>query len=442
MAAVPTHFNRYGEPVFARIPSPGRGWTRCDECDRTGVDASWVDVDGQLVDEPDTPRIENGVAVAVGARLTTSVCGVCDGRGWFAPRPKPPAPRIRPARDWDPCDSCDRRGGYWTEAEDGPGSSEHPGWEWSVCDDCSADREHNGVWQSVAMKPDGSFPDGLGWHPPETGTVHDQAEQRIAAQTRLYGGCLAAGSHLMTEALITMTTPTISTALGADSTDGGLWTQVADPPAKFPSTGSGGGLWHAVERTVTACPGQQAPDRTGDRAAVRGIARCGATVEVVAKFGVFDRSRRPDSTCLDCVWTVAVRTGTEDRELAWLRTQHQPGVAALAEAILAASDAPGADYERDSPATQQLLTVVSAHAPVDLIDPECAEQGCEHDRQQCPITMTACPECSVRAGPWAGEWAGTYQPECTIPGPCEVLRTLAGHYEVPLPAPAPPTVGG
>jgi hypothetical protein len=188
MAAVPTHFNRYGDPVFARIPSPGRGWTRCEECDRSGVDASWVDAHGQLVDEPENPRIENGVAVADGAQLTTSPCGVCEGRGWFAPRPKPPAPKIRPARDWDPCDSCDRRGGYWTEAEHRPGSSEHPGWEWSPCDDCSADRQDaNGVWRSVASKPDGSFPDGLGWHPPEIGTVHDQAEQRIAAQTRLYG---------------------------------------------------------------------------------------------------------------------------------------------------------------------------------------------------------------------------------------------------------------
>jgi hypothetical protein len=32
-----------------------------------------------------------------------------------------------------------------------------------------------------------SYPEGLGWHPPEIGTVHDQAEQRIAAQTRLHG---------------------------------------------------------------------------------------------------------------------------------------------------------------------------------------------------------------------------------------------------------------
>jgi|GEM_PF-4150088 len=46
--------------------------------------------------------------------------------------------------------------------------------------------------------------------------------------------------------------------------------------------------------------------------------------------------------------------------------------------------------------------------------------------------VTVCPVCSVRAGGWAGEWEGTYRPECTIPGPCEVLRTMAGHYRVPL----------
>jgi hypothetical protein len=231
------------------------------------------------------------------------------------------------------------------------------------------------------------------------------------------------------------TTPTILTALGAEGGDGGLLPPPADPLAEFPGTGSGGGLWHAVERADAARPGMQPPDG----AAVRGIAACGAPVEVVA---TVDPSRRTRSTCLECVWAVAVRTGTEDCELAGLRTQHQPGVAALAEAILVAADAPGADYERDSPATMQLLAVVSAHAPVDLIASECAEQSCDHDRTQCPITTTACPKCSVRAGEWAGEGAGTYQPECTVPGPCEVLRTLAGHYKVPLPAPTPPSVGG
>ena len=236
------------------------------------------------------------------------------------------------------------------------------------------------------------------------------------------------------------TSPTTTTdrADVTDVTDVGLWAEPADRPA----TGSGGGRWHAVERTV--------PPRAGEGTAVRAFAMCGEPVTVAVTFSPFDdalRDRDPGGVCLECVWTVAVRTGTESHELAWLRAHDQPLVAAAAAAILTAADTGldtagnrvGSGHGRDHPATVQLLTVVAAHAPVKLVDLECTDQCCDHRPDPCPVTATACPVCSVRAGGWAGEMEGIFEPECTIPSPCEVLRTLAGHFGVSLPVPAPPS---
>lgn len=211
-----------------------------------------------------------------------------------------------------------------------------------------------------------------------------------------------------------------------------LWTEAELRPTDWPAMASGAGLWHAVD----PIPPSRLPE---DRTAVRTLAACGTPATVAPTYGGFDRSRDPERTCLDCVWTVAMGTGTEGAELAWLRLHHRPDVAAVAEAILAASgDSDDGNHEGDDPATVQLLVVVSGHAPVDLVDGLCAEQDCDHDPDQCPVTATACPTCSVRSGGWAGEREGTYLPACTIAGPCEVLRMLARHYRVPLPAPPAP----
>jgi hypothetical protein len=237
-------------------------------------------------------------------------------------------------------------------------------------------------------------------------------------------------------------------------------------------TGIRDGLWHAVERIVPprpaptlSTPARSTPARSAGP--VQGVTLCGLAVQVAQDYDGFDR-RRFDRTCPTCAWTHAVRTGTgtgtvavavavavavEFAELAALSGSGpvststsgeldlpvpHGAAARVAAAVLAAADAdaPGSDYDRTHPATVQLLATVTAHAPTALLDADCAEGGCEHNSEPCPIAAVACPACSVRAGSWAGEWEGVYQRECTIPGPCEVLRTIAAHHHVDLVGPA------
>lgn len=229
-------------------------------------------------------------------------------------------------------------------------------------------------------------------------------------------------------------------------------------------TGVSGGLWHAVERTMPPRPGPalSAGPVQGvvlQDVVLQGVALCGLVVQVAQKYDGFDR-RRTDRTCPTCAWTHAVRTGTDAvaAELAALDSAGPAGptsagggglelpvplraAARVAAAVLAAADAPGSDHDPTHPATVQLLATVTAHAPTGLLEQDCAEGDCEHDPGLCPIAVVACPACSVRAGSWAGEWEGSYQSECTIPGPCEVLRTLAAHHHVDLASPGQPRAG-
>ncbi|MHA6631812.1 hypothetical protein ACU61A_40820 [Pseudonocardia sichuanensis] len=219
---------------------------------------------------------------------------------------------------------------------------------------------------------------------------------------------------------------------------------VLNPPLL---TGVSDGLWHAVERIVPPLP---APPRLA--VPVQGVALCGLVVRVAQKYGRFDRRQFLDRTCPTCAWIHALRTGTETAELAVLTGyEHTSTVdaqlelelrvplgaaARVAAAILAVAGASGSDDDREDPAIVQLLATVTAHAPTALLAEECAEGGCEHDVRPCPPIGVACPACSVRAGGWAGEWEGGFRPECTIAGPCEVLRALAAHHHVELVGPS------
>ena len=243
-------------------------------------------------------------------------------------------------------------------------------------------------------------------------------------------------------------------------------TTTAQPDQRVPSsmldpllTGIRDGLWHAVERIVPprpapalSTPARSTPARSAGP--VQGVTLCGLAVQVAQDYDGFDR-RRFDRTCPTCAWTHAVRTEAVAVEFAELAALSGSGpvststsgsgeldlpvphgaAARVAAAVLAAADAPGSDYDRTHPATVQLLATVTAHAPTALLDADCAEGGCEHNSEPCPIAAVACPACSVRAGSWAGEWEGVYQRECTIPGPCEVLRTIAAHHHVDLVGP-------
>ncbi|WP_219419612.1 hypothetical protein [Pseudonocardia nigra] len=192
-----------------------------------------------------------------------------------------------------------------------------------------------------------------------------------------------------------------------------------------PLTGIAAGAWHAAEQV-------HPPRVPGDPE--QGLAVCGqGGVTVAAKFGAFDPDRDRDHTCHECAWTVAIRTGTLDAEVDRLSgADGAPTMAAqVARAIVTAQSETGAGHELDHPYTVQLLAAVSAHAPTPLISPECGEGACEHPREQsCPTVALACLACSQLSGGWAGEWEGTCMPECTVPAPCEVLRTLATHYRI------------
>lgn len=200
------------------------------------------------------------------------------------------------------------------------------------------------------------------------------------------------------------------------------------------ATGVSGTGWHAIERLYPPTGGPSL-----------GMAVCGYTATVVSAFGAFDRDRWAERACPECAWRVAIRQDSVGAELAQLRDPHtsdhnEPGgigrrggyAARVAEAILTntaavAATSSGAVVEDDL--TVQLLCTVTTHAPVRLVELHCAEAGCGHEPGACPTVGWACPACSVRTGGWAGEWEGRY--ELLIPGPCEVLRTLARRYRHP-----------
>ena len=219
-----------------------------------------------------------------------------------------------------------------------------------------------------------------------------------------------------------------------------------------------GGL-HAIAHTDAAAAVTAA---NGDPAQAEAFPVCGQGVaRVVPKWGAFARGNpslvRVSEVCPACAWGVAVATGDVAAELDALcpaadeveprrRLLGDPLIARhLCEAIIAAAGDRCSGYELDHPRTVQLLAAVTAHAPVLLVPEECAEDphSCDHrpddldwddESWRCsyPEASVGCPACSVRAGGWAGEWQGQYLSECTVASPCQVLRTLAAQYRVPL----------
>lgn len=195
-----------------------------------------------------------------------------------------------------------------------------------------------------------------------------------------------------------------------------------------PLTGASHDGWHAVAKVFE-------PPNGADAAG--GVALCGATVGLArGEYGPFDPDRFPRQTCLECVWRFAITTGDLAGRYRALLAGGVPVLAAeLAEAIVTVASSPLADYDLEHPFTVGLLVAVSEHAPTALISRDCAEGGHDHDEDEfdsdgrCPTVAIACMACSLLTGDWAGDWEGTCLPECTVAAPCEVLRTLAAHYE-------------
>ncbi|GAA1983026.1 hypothetical protein [Amycolatopsis minnesotensis] len=212
--------------------------------------------------------------------------------------------------------------------------------------------------------------------------------------------------------------------------------------------GGGHGAQHAVEF------GRAARTLRGEgRWGYLTSAVCEAVVLPVAKWGpwTYDNPRFTgvvgQPRCPACGWLVALAQDTAAAELALLRptaadlavlSRLLPAEPLPAHRICAAILADPA-YDPDHPHLAQLLGHVTAHTPRVLLPEDCADGGCDHDRADdeaghCsyPDASLGCAVCSVRAGSWAGEYEGQFASECTVPAPCEVLRTAAAHYDVAI----------
>lgn len=219
------------------------------------------------------------------------------------------------------------------------------------------------------------------------------------------------------------------------------------PAADFLTCIDDAGEWHAAGRGQVA--GQMAWQ--GRDAAVRAL--CG-------RFALHAR-RWPEygpglpsfaCRCAECAWIVAFRRGTVTAQLDTLmppagdrrvldRFLPDPLIAfSTAKAILGQAGSGGLDDEPGSESLIQLLAAVTRHRPVITLPEECAHGECAHvpddpgGPAECPMpdASVACSACSLVAGSWAGEYEGAYRRECTVPAPCPVLSSLAGHAGVTL----------
>jgi len=209
---------------------------------------------------------------------------------------------------------------------------------------------------------------------------------------------------------------------------------------------AGGTAWHAIERRRAEHVSTQAAGGVT-------VAVCGALARVTSH-GVYDRAARPVAygPCQVCAWTVAIATGSMERELR-LTTPDDRSAAAMARvgvdpllavkvcrAVLAKESSPAAENGLDHDATAQVLACASAHRPILAIPEECAEddRSCSHYpgeadtdegwRCEYPACDALCLACTLRAGSWAGGWAGDVMDECRVIAPCDALRALAAHY--------------
>jgi hypothetical protein len=180
---------------------------------------------------------------------------------------------------------------------------------------------------------------------------------------------------------------------------------------------------------------------------------CGKLTRLSLRHPAYDPGSRPVSfqPCAECMWIVAsargelaaeverLMPGNEDREIL-ARLIPDPLIAVTAAAMIVEAATAGRDGATlDDPATIQLLAAISRHAPAILVPEDCAEGSCEHYPPgydplsgkgfECsrPQASAACAACSLQAGPWAGEWEGTFRYECKVPAPCAPLLALAEH---------------
>lgn len=188
---------------------------------------------------------------------------------------------------------------------------------------------------------------------------------------------------------------------------------------ELPGVGVGNAYWHALHRQLESEP----PNN--------GLSCCGHLVTVASRYPVFDRAQIRGAVCPSCAWSVALPLGPTAlaAEVTLLRSAGFGDLlAGIAVAVLAEREADGTCDE----VATQLLATVSRHTPVELVDLDCAESGCEHpaDGVSCPTVGWACPTCSIRTGSWAGEWEGRYFEQCTVTSPCGVIAALADFYQL------------
>jgi len=207
-----------------------------------------------------------------------------------------------------------------------------------------------------------------------------------------------------------------------------------------------GGIWHAIDRQRAHYPWTRAASGVA-------VAVCGALARVT-NHGVYDRPGPPVTygPCHVCAWTVAIATGSTERELQ-LITPSDRSAAGLARAgvdpllavkicraVLVRESCLAAENGLDHAATVQVLAHAATHRPVLVVPEDCAEDDrcCRHQpaaaeetwRCDYPDGAALCFACTLRAGPWAGSWEGDVMDECRIAAPCGVLQALARHYGI------------
>jgi hypothetical protein len=168
------------------------------------------------------------------------------------------------------------------------------------------------------------------------------------------------------------------------------------------------------------------------------LSACGHLVKLTDKWGTFHELRdaaNPPELCPRCLWTVAIRTGHTEEELDRLAAAVSAAplparvVLDVARVILIIADPHERDEQAD-PRVVELLSSVTRHTPVPLGDPACSDGDCDHRPRRrggsgCPTTGWACPTCSLRLGPWAGdERSDEFEPDAIVPPPCQVLGAV------------------
>ncbi|CAN5736257.1 hypothetical protein BH09ACT8_BH09ACT8_56050 [soil metagenome] len=191
----------------------------------------------------------------------------------------------------------------------------------------------------------------------------------------------------------------------------------------------------------------------GDPRLAHAAALCRRVVKVATAWGPYSRDAALEypPRCPDCAWILALHRGDVDEEVAAFTTHDAFDAAAIAARLgegvgerlldaIAHDPALWQGADRLGPSHRsQLLGHASRHLPAVTVCEECAEIGVANAHgygATCPAQEVACLGCTVTAhGLWAGEWEGTFLPECTVAAPCSVLTTLAVHYRIPI-APA------